>query len=74
MAKRKPEPVPPTPPRKPKRLGVPLHVWVDPRLMAALDAYAASLPVKPTMTAAVSMMLERFLRESGHWPPPAAKP
>jgi hypothetical protein len=60
--------------KQPQRKGVPLHIWIDPVLSAAIAAYMDSMPVKPTLTAAVSAALKDFLRRNGFWPPPAPSP
>lgn len=59
MAKKKPT----------KRSGVPLHVWIDPALAAALEAYLEQTEPSVFKTAAVETALRGFLREKGHWPP-----
>lgn len=54
---------------KPKRAGVPLHVWIDEGLAAALQAYLDETEPNVFKTAAVETALKDFLRLKGHWPP-----
>jgi hypothetical protein len=57
------------PKRKPTRTGVPLHVWIDPAIAAALQAYLDGTEPSVFKTAAVESALREFLRARGHWPP-----
>jgi hypothetical protein len=58
----------PKKPRKPSRTGVPLHVWIDQDLAAALQDYLDSTDPKVSKTAAVESALRELLRGKGFWP------
>lgn len=51
---------------KPARTGVPLHVWIDPRLRRAMDLLAAQ--TRRSLTTEVTMALESHLKAAGLWP------
>jgi len=71
MSKKKPTTEQSTTPA-PNRRGAALHVWIDPALMSALDAYLNSLKHPTTKTAVAEASLRAFLQAEGFWPPPAA--
>jgi hypothetical protein len=66
---RKPSPPPDDGPRRPKRTGVPLHIYVPPELRAAMDALAERN--RRLLTTEVIMALEAHLAAAGLWPPPS---
>lgn len=51
------------------RAGVPLHVWIDSEIAAALQGYLDETEPSVFKTAAVESALKDFLRSRGHWPP-----
>ena len=64
-------------PKKPKgasggkpspRSGKPLHIWIDEDLRAAVDRLLEQ--TRRSLTAEVSIALEKHLKEHGLWPPP----
>lgn len=62
MGKHSPEP------KRPKRTGVPLHIYLPPELRAAIDALAEDN--RRLLTVEVIMALENHLKAAGRWPPP----
>ena len=70
MAKKKPPVTLEESTSGPNRTGVALHVWLDPKLIAALEAYVATVTPRTTKTAVVEAALQVALRDKGHWPPP----
>lgn len=54
-------------PKKPNRKGVPLHIWLDAQLRAAIDALAETN--RRPLTTEVSIALENHLKAAGLWPP-----
>ena len=67
MAKKKPSnPESQTP--QPNRKGMPLHVWLDPVLVEAFEAYVRGVRPKTTKTAVVEQALQQFLSSLGVWP------
>lgn len=70
MSKKRPTPDPSqTPQPAASRRGAALHVWLDPVLMKALDAYLESLEHPTTKTAVTEAALKALLRGKGFWPP-----
>lgn len=63
---------PDKPPKKQKRKGVPLHVYLPPPLMEVLVACAADHRRK--LTQEVVLALEGYLKALGRWPPPEREP
>jgi hypothetical protein len=55
---------------RPKRTGLPLHVYLPPAVRKALDDYLASADPRPSQTAVVALALRRYLEGVGFWPPP----
>ncbi len=67
MARKKPEPE--DQPKRPARTGSPLHAWIDPAIMEALDAYVESTEPRVTKTSTIETAIKDFLRRQGRWPP-----
>jgi hypothetical protein len=57
-------------PKRPRRTGVPLHVYIPPDLRAAMDRLAGEN--RRSLTSEVMIALENHLKAVGQWPPPAA--
>jgi hypothetical protein len=55
--------------KKPKRTGVPVYAYVDPELRHALDRYLEETRPNPSLTSALEVALEEFLKARGYWPP-----
>lgn len=55
---------------KPHRDGIALSIWLDKELGLALVRQLRK--TRRTKTEEVSIALERWLTESGEWPPPAS--
>lgn len=55
-------------PKKPKREGKPIHVWVDGAILDAIDAFRASQRLQPTLKDTVELALQEFLKTEGFWP------
>jgi hypothetical protein len=62
------ETAPETAPKRSKRAGAPLHVYLDPRLRAAIERLAAKH--RRTLTVEVSIALEEHCAKANEWPPP----
>jgi len=54
---------------EPGRSGQAVHVYIDPVLMAAFEAYRSSMKFKPRKTEILEMALRAFLTSEGFWPP-----
>ena len=52
------------------RSGVPIYAYIPPQLRKALNAYLENTRPNPSLTSAVEVALEEFLKERGFWPPP----
>ncbi len=52
-------------PSKPKRVGIPINVWVDDRLREALDSYVAGAFPRTTLTRAVEEALLLLFQKHG---------
>lgn len=53
--------------KKPKRRGVPLHIWIEPALKDAIDRLSDQN--RRPLTTEVVIALEKHLKEAGLWPP-----
>jgi hypothetical protein len=69
MAKKKrSKPMPNQTAQRPPRTGRAVNVWLPEDLGAAMDAYVASLRLRPTITSLICVALEEYLARQGHWP------
>lgn len=66
MARKKPNDALPDPSG---RQGKSMQMYIPPDLADAFDAYVESSRPRTTKTAIVVMLLEDFLKKTGHWPP-----
>lgn len=55
--------------KKPQRSGVPLHAWIEGKIMTALESYLDSTEPRVSKTAAIESALKDFLKGKGFWPP-----
>jgi hypothetical protein len=72
MAKKKPSQEPASEGRTSSRRGLPLHVWLDPAIIRALEAYVSSISPRTTKTAVVEAAILDVLTQHKFWPPPVA--
>lgn len=56
------------PSKKATRSGAPLHCWIDPDVMAAVDEYVEESEPRVSKTAFVEAALKDLLRKYGCWP------
>jgi len=70
MAKAPKKPDKELPPRKPKRLGVPLNVWINPLIRDAITVAVQRSRPRTSVKYIVEVALEEWLKTQGLWPPP----
>ena len=56
--------------KKPTRTGVPITVWIDEDIAAAMKRYISEHELKIKQTAVIEVSIKEYLRGKGYWPPP----